>query len=210
MLEVEGGTPEWCMRILRHEAGHAIENAYRLRRRRRRRELFGSTRVPYPEYYAPRPYSKSFVMHLEPGTRRAIRTRTSPRRSPCGSTPESNWRERYAGWPALQEARVHGRADGGARRPAPRWSSRRARSIRSRRSRKTLRQHYEQKRAHYGLDRPDFYDRDLRRLFSDAPEHAQQPTAARFPRAASAARCAQPWPAGQRATSTRSTRCSRT
>ena len=24
MLEVEGGTPEWCMRILRHEAGHAI------------------------------------------------------------------------------------------------------------------------------------------------------------------------------------------
>ena len=23
MLEVEGGTPEWCMKILRHEAGHA-------------------------------------------------------------------------------------------------------------------------------------------------------------------------------------------
>ena len=33
MLEVEGGTHEWCMKILRHEAGHAIENAYRLRRR---------------------------------------------------------------------------------------------------------------------------------------------------------------------------------
>ena len=28
MLEVEGGTPDWCMRILRHEAGHAIDNAY--------------------------------------------------------------------------------------------------------------------------------------------------------------------------------------
>ncbi|MBP1644230.1 MAG: uncharacterized protein H6Q03_2899, partial [Acidobacteria bacterium] len=27
MLEVEGGTPAWCMKILRHEAGHAIENA---------------------------------------------------------------------------------------------------------------------------------------------------------------------------------------
>src|SRR5262249_13860820 len=24
MLEVEGGDPAWCMRILRHEAGHAI------------------------------------------------------------------------------------------------------------------------------------------------------------------------------------------
>src|SRR5262245_14485811 len=42
MLEVEGGEHEWCMRILRHEAGHAIDNAYRLRRRARRREIFGS------------------------------------------------------------------------------------------------------------------------------------------------------------------------
>ena len=25
MLEVEGGTAEWCMRILRHEVGHAID-----------------------------------------------------------------------------------------------------------------------------------------------------------------------------------------
>lgn len=41
MLEVEGGTHDWCMRILRHEAGHAIENAFLLRRRRRRQKLFG-------------------------------------------------------------------------------------------------------------------------------------------------------------------------
>ena len=27
MLEVEGGTPEWCMKILRHEAWHDIDNA---------------------------------------------------------------------------------------------------------------------------------------------------------------------------------------
>src|SRR5918994_7614004 len=51
MLEVEGGTEEWCLRILRHEAGHAIDNAYRLRLRRRRRELFGRSTAPYPTYY---------------------------------------------------------------------------------------------------------------------------------------------------------------
>ena len=45
---------------------------------------------------------------------------------------------------------------------------------------KTLRQHYEQKRAHYGIDRPDFYDRDLRRLFSDATEFANNQSAAKF------------------------------
>ena len=33
MLEVEGGDEETCLKILRHEAGHAIDNAYQLRRR---------------------------------------------------------------------------------------------------------------------------------------------------------------------------------
>ena len=36
LLEVEGRTRVAGMRILRHEVGHAIDNAYRLRRRRRR------------------------------------------------------------------------------------------------------------------------------------------------------------------------------
>src|SRR5206468_3621450 len=34
MLEVEGGDPRSCLRILRHEAGHAIDNAYRSEERR--------------------------------------------------------------------------------------------------------------------------------------------------------------------------------
>jgi hypothetical protein len=46
--------------------------------------------------------------------------------------------------------------------------------------RKTLRQHYRNKRRYYGVDHPNFYDRDLRRLFSDAPEFARHMTAARF------------------------------
>ena len=33
--EVEGSNTRWLMRLLRHEAGHAIDNAYRLRRRAR-------------------------------------------------------------------------------------------------------------------------------------------------------------------------------
>src|ERR671912_1631484 len=45
---------------------------------------------------------------------------------------------------------------------------------------KTLRAHYERKRRHYGLLHPHFYDRDLRRMFSDSPEHARNIKAARF------------------------------
>src|SRR5262245_14782359 len=58
MLEVEGGTPAWCLRILRHEAGHAIDNAYKLRQRRRRQQIFGPSYKAYPQFYDPKPYSK--------------------------------------------------------------------------------------------------------------------------------------------------------
>ena len=54
------------------------------------------------------------------------------------------------------------------------------RSSRCQSIKKTLRAHYERKRRHYGLLHPHFYDRDLRRLFSDGPEHAGNMKAARF------------------------------
>jgi hypothetical protein len=46
--------------------------------------------------------------------------------------------------------------------------------------RKTLRAHYARKRRHYGVEHPHFYDRDLRRLFSDAAEFAGNARATRF------------------------------
>jgi hypothetical protein len=49
-----------------------------------------------------------------------------------------------------------------------------------RRLRRTLRQHYRRKRRHHGIDHPKFYDRELRRLFSDAPEFSGNMTAAQF------------------------------
>ena len=48
------------------------------------------------------------------------------------------------------------------------------------RLRKTLGEHYKKKREHYGLDHPDFYDSDLRNLFSDLPAYAKNLPAARF------------------------------
>src|SRR5436309_1043647 len=42
MLEVEGGSEDECMRILRHETGHAISNAFRLHAGREWNDVFGS------------------------------------------------------------------------------------------------------------------------------------------------------------------------
>ena len=39
IIDVEGGTRIDCMRILRHEAGHVVQNAFKLQRRRRWQEL---------------------------------------------------------------------------------------------------------------------------------------------------------------------------
>ena len=44
----------------------------------------------------------------------------------------------------------------------------------------TLAVHYRRKQNLYGQTYSDFYDRDLRRLFSDAPEHSRNQTAATF------------------------------
>src|SRR5262249_49583340 len=54
---VEGGNIHEAMRILRHETGHAIEHAFRIARRKDRRDVFGSSTVDYPKSYAPRPFS---------------------------------------------------------------------------------------------------------------------------------------------------------
>jgi len=105
MLEVEGGEPEWCMRILRHEAGHAIENAYRLRRLKRRIKLFGRSSQKYPESYEPRPYSKSFVQHLEAWYAQSHPDEDFAETFAVWLTPRSQWRKRYKGWGALAKLR---------------------------------------------------------------------------------------------------------
>ena len=167
------------MRILRHEAGHAIDNAYKLRQRRRRQQVFGPSYKAYPQFYDPKPYSKSFVLHLDSWYAQSHPDEDFAETFAVWMNPESDWRPRYEGWPALKKleyldalmkelagkrmlVRTHRRVD-----PLPKI-------------RKTLRAHYEKKRRHYGLLHPDFYDRDLRRLFSDRPEHVGNMKAARF------------------------------
>ena len=179
MFEVEGGEHEWAMRILRHEAGHVIDNAFRLRLKRQRREIFGNPSTPYPEFYTPRPHSKSFVLHLDSWYAQSHPDEDFAETFAVWLTPNSEWRTRYAGWPALKkleymdslmkslrgiDPRVHSPVEID---PLPHL-------------RKTLRQHYRTKRKHYGVDYPNFYDRDLRRIFSDAPDYASNITAAQF------------------------------
>lgn len=179
MLEAEGGTLDWCMRILRHEVGHAIDNAYRLHRREKWRKLFGRFGQKYPHYYQAKPYSRRFVLHLDNWYSQSHPAEDFAETFAVWLTPTSNWQKRYAGWPALKKLEYVEElmVEIAGTRPV----------VRSRRVVEplhklgiTLKEFYEQKRAVYGEAYPDFYDRDLRRLFSDAPEHAGGEPAAKF------------------------------
>jgi hypothetical protein len=179
LLEVEGGTQESCMKILRHEAGHAVDTAYRLSQRPLYRKHFGNPTRPYPQFYRPQPYSKRYVLHLDMWYAQSHPVEDFAETFAVWLRPRTRWRARYRDWPALKKLEAVDRMMTAIQTKKPRVTTRR-RVDPLRRLTKTLAEHYETKRAHYGLDRPRFYDRDLRRLFSDAPEHVRNPTAAGF------------------------------
>lgn len=100
---VEGGNTAGLMRILRHEAGHAIDSAYRLRRRRLWRTRFGSPTRIYPDRYQVDPASRGFVRHLDGWYAQAHPAEDFAETFAVWLTPRANWRARYAGSPALRK-----------------------------------------------------------------------------------------------------------
>lgn len=178
MLEVEGGTDVECMRILRHEAGHAIDTAHELHRRRRWRELFGSFRTPYPVTYKPRPRSRNFVLHLRAWYAQSHPAEDFAETFAVWLTPNSRWRQRYRGWPALQKLEFVDELMNEVAQGAPRNRTRKkVEPLTS--FNLTLREHYERKREQYSVEWPGVYDKDLRRIFSEDGRRGRR-TAASF------------------------------
>ena len=179
LLEVEGGTQEWCMKILRHEAGHAIDTAYRIRRKSRYRELFGRPTESYPETYQPNPSSRDYVLHLEMWYAQAHPLEDFAETFAVWLRPRSRWRKQYKDWPAIHKLQYVDQFMKSIRGTKPPVKNRQCVEPISR-VRRTLRSHYKRKRSHYGLDFPSVYDKDLRKLFSNADEHRRNVSAAAF------------------------------
>jgi len=141
--------------------------------------VFGRPSTPYPDFYLPRPYSKSFVLHLDSWYAQSHPDEDFAETFAVWMTPDSDWRARYADWPALRKLELVDELMHEIAGQPPRVSTRRTVGPLDR-LHTTLRKHYARKRAHYGLEHPNFYDRDLRRLFGDAPEYKRNPKASRF------------------------------
>ena len=177
MREVEGGNRNWLMRILRHEAGHAIDTAYRLRRRSRWRAVFGPASLPYPDTYRPRPGSRRFVQHLGAWYAQAHPTEDFAETFAVWLKPNSPWRRDYLGWPAYAKLEFIDTlaTDIGHAKPVVA-----DRSIieEVRHDTRTLREHYEKKIAHYRLPRRSGADELLLKVFTAAPRTRGRPKAA--------------------------------
>ena len=179
MLEVEGGHPRECLKLFRHEAGHAIHHAFKLQRRRRWWQLFGPSSTPYPKVYRPNPASKRYVTHLDLWYAQAHPDEDFAETFAVWLAPRSGWRKRYAGWPAVKKLEYVDELMAELAGQTP--------LVRSRRHvepvsalRVTLREHYREKRQRYAPKHTDIYDKELREIFADGRRTRRGEPAASF------------------------------
>ncbi len=167
MMEVEGGTETWCLRLLRHEMGHVLNHAYLLEKDKRWQKIFGPTSLEYSESFRARPYSRQFVRHLEGYYAQSHPEEDFAETVAIWLTPDLEWRQQYRGWKALQKLEyVDELMQKLAAKPPLVFSK--AKISDASRLRSRLEAHYKRRRRIYAQEFPDFFDADLKKLFVDA------------------------------------------
>jgi hypothetical protein len=166
MLEVEGETPEWFMKLMRHEAAHAYSYAYELQSKKKWQQTFGHTSDDEtPNSYRPRPFSRSYVVHLDDWYAQSHPDEDFAETFAIWLSPGLDWRKRYAGWKALQKLEyVDELMWSLAAKPpvhAPKYRVAEYNCLNIK-----LKSYYARKRKLYEDTYPDFYDADLRQLFA--------------------------------------------
>lgn len=179
MLEVEGGDRRWCMKLLRHETGHALYNAYKLEQQRDWSKVFGNPKLRYPDTYLPKPYSKSFVINLPNWYAQSHPHEDWAETFAVWLDPRCDWRKRYKNWRAIKKLEFVDQLMGSlcAKKPLLRnkYTEYPLQKIRL-----TLREYYQNKRERYGVDYPEFFDIDLRKLFCNKEESITGEKASRY------------------------------
>lgn len=92
-----------ALRYLRHEAGHAINYAFRFFERAEWRSLFGSFAKPYRDRYRADPFSRAHVRHILGWYAQKHPDEDFAETFAVWLTPDLDWRREYEGWPALQK-----------------------------------------------------------------------------------------------------------
>ncbi|MCF8058903.1 MAG: putative zinc-binding metallopeptidase [Bacteriovoracaceae bacterium] len=167
--EVEGGDRAWCMMLMRHEVGHCIDNAYHLRKNKRRQLLFGLTSTPYPESYKPNIKSRQFVRHLDGHYAQAHPDEDWAETFAVWLTPRSSWRKVYADWPALKKLNLLNDILENIKGELPLVKNR-DRMDEISNMKMTVGEYYKIKKQRLGLNKSPVMIRDLKKIFSKEGE----------------------------------------
>lgn len=168
ILEVEGENPDWFMKLMRHEAAHAYSYAYQLYKKKKWQQTFGLASTEETEFYRPRPYSRSYVVHLDDWYGQSHPDEDFAETFATWLTPGLEWRERYKGWKALEKLEyvdelmrsIAGKPP--VHQPEYKVADYDFLNVK-------LKVFYARKRKLYEDSYPDFYDNDLKQLFSAGP-----------------------------------------
>lgn len=166
MLDCEGSEKQQFKRLLRHEIGHTFDHAFKVSRRRKWSKLFGSPAQEYlPEAYRPKPYSKNFVQNIGGFYAQAHPDEDFAETFAVWLDPHSNWKSRYRNWGALKKlSYVDSLVTEFVDREVPPARGRMMSD--ARRLNSTLNHYYKKKRKFLAEDLPDYFDRDLLKIFS--------------------------------------------
>jgi hypothetical protein len=169
ILEVEGETPEWFMKLMRHEAGHAYSYAYQLVQE----EALAADLRPRLDggdgFLPPAALQPVFVVHLDDWYAQSHPDEDFAETFAVWLTPGLDWRERYKGWGALQKLEyVDELMRSLAGKPPVHQPEYRVKDYDFLNIK--LKTYYAKKRKLYEDSYPDFYDNDLRQLFAAGPE----------------------------------------
>jgi len=179
MLEVEGGTRAWCMKLLRHEAGHAINYAYRLYRRKKWKDMFGEFHKEYSDTYRFRRYSRNFVRHLEDYYAQYHPDEDFAETFAVWLTPDYDWYVYYKKWGALKKLEYVDVLMREIKNKLP-FVNKGKRYWQASRLRVTLNNYYCKKRHFYAEYFPDFHDTNLKKIFIHTDKTSGLPYAHRI------------------------------
>jgi len=164
MIEAEGETKQWCMKLLRHEAGHAMCYAYRFHDRKSWQTIFGPSTAEYKDTYKYRPYSKNYVRHLDGYYAQYHPDEDFVETFAVWMTPGMDWRQQYKGWRALGKLKYVDKLMSEIQGKKPQVT-RDHKSWRVATLRMTLKNYYKKKRHFWAEEFPDFHDNFLRKNF---------------------------------------------
>jgi hypothetical protein len=172
MLEAEGASEREALRIIRHETGHAIDEAFQFYRRLEYISVFGSPLRRYPSSYAVKPHSRRHVVHLNSWYAQSHPVEDFAETFATWLRPKRLWRRQYRDWPAIEKLEAIDAWLSDCRNIQPVVTNRRPEGELHGNER-SLAEHYEEKRAFYRVNDSAKFDDELRRIFA-APARTQR------------------------------------